>query len=151
LIVNTTATLNAANGGDSIVGPFIADGQWHHAVVVEDNAAGDGVRRKLYVDGRLVGGSTVLNSLASGGANKFHLSANVNGTEFLTGQIDGAFVTGSALTAADVAALYAKGSMALAPSPKNAGDHVEALNTADILFIGDTLDSQHTVDLAVVS
>ena len=53
-------------------------------------------------------------------------------------------MTGTALTFEQVAALYAKGSQALAPSPKNAGDHVEAIDATNVLATFDTLDSQHT-------
>ena len=56
--------------------------------MVEDNAAGDGVRRKLYFDGRLVGGSTVLNSITLAGANRFRIGAYADGTAPFTGQID---------------------------------------------------------------
>jgi hypothetical protein len=149
--VDTAGRIIAYSGADSVIGPFAADGQWHQAITVEDNAAGDGVRRKLYMDGRLVGGSTVLNAITPGGANFFRIGVNSTGGGPYTGQIDGAFVTGSALTASDVAALWAKGSQEIGASPKNPGDHVERLSATDLLFIGDTLDSQHTVDLAVVS
>ena len=46
------------SGTDSIGSPFVADGQWHHIIVTEDNAAADGVRRKGYLDGRLFSGSS---------------------------------------------------------------------------------------------
>jgi hypothetical protein len=151
IIYVSSGQVSAANAADSIGGPFAADGQWHHAVAVEDNAAGDGVKRKLYVDGRSVGGSTVMNPITLGGANRFRVGATTDGTLPFTGQIDGAFVTGYAMTTDEVLRLYAKGSQALAPSPKNAGDHVEALQSDGVLFIGDTLESQHTVDLSVVA
>ena len=93
-------------------------------LAVEDNAAGDGkVKRKLYVDGRLVGGSTVLNAITLGGANKFRLVVANDNTTFFTGQIDGAFVCDYALTQDTISRLYAKGSQTLPPSVKNAGDH----------------------------
>ena len=142
-------SLVCASGGDNIAGPYVADGQWHFAVATEDNAAGDGVRRKLYLDGRLASGSTVLNSLTLGGANNFRIGANSAGANFFTGQIDGAFVTGTALTFEQQAALYAKGTQALAASPKNAGDHVEALDSTSVLATFDTLDSTAQIDLKV--
>jgi hypothetical protein len=86
-----------------------------------------------------------------GGANSFRVGATTDGTMPFTGQIDGVFVTGYAMTTDEVLRLYAKGSQALAPSPKNAGDHVEALQSDGVLFIGDTLESQHTVDLGVTA
>jgi hypothetical protein len=91
----------------------------------------------------------VLNTLAPGGANAFRVGAAMNGTDTFVGQIDGVFVAGYAMTTDEVMRLYAKGSQALAPSPKNAGDHVEALQSDGVLFIGDTLESQHTIDVGV--
>jgi hypothetical protein len=146
---NAGGTLIAWNGGDSISGPFIADGQWHSAVIVEDNAAADGVKRKLYLDGRLVGGSTVLNSIVAGGANRFRIGSFADGTSPFTGQIDTAFVTGYAMSTDEVLRLYAKGAQPLVASPKNAGDHVEGFDSGSLLFIGDTLESQHSIDLTV--
>jgi hypothetical protein len=151
LLYAGSGNLASDSGGDTVSAGFVADGQWHFAVVIEDNAAGDGVRRKLYLDGRLVGGSTVMNATTLAGANKFRIGANPNGASPFTGQIDGVFVTGYAMTTDEVLRLYAKGSQALAPSPKNAGDHVEALQSDGVLFIGDTLESQHTVDLGVTA
>jgi hypothetical protein len=142
-------TIAAMSGADIITSGYVADGQWHFVVLVEDNTAADGVKRKLYLDGRLVGGSTVLNTLAPGGANAFRVGAAMNGTDTFVGQIDGVFVAGYAMTTDEVMRLYAKGSQALAPSPKNAGDHVEALQSDGVLFIGDTLESQHTIDVGV--
>ena len=139
------------NGADPIVGPYVADGQWHQAVVVEDNAAGDGVRRKLYLDGRLVGGSTVMVAVTSWRGQQVPDRRRPGRRAPFTGQIDGAFVTGNALTP-DIAKLYAKSARDLGPSPKNAGDHVERLDaTTDVYAIFDNLESQHTVDLSVVS
>jgi hypothetical protein len=112
---------------------------------------GDSVRRKMYLDGRLVGGSTVLNSITLGGANQFRIGASSTGINPFTGQLDGAFVTGYPLTAADIATLYAKGSQGLGASPKNAGDHVERMDATAVYFIGDTLESQHQIDLGVAS
>ena len=148
LVVNS-GQITCANGSDSFTGPFIADGQWHYIVAVEDNAAGDGVKRKLYLDGRLVGGSTVLNALTLGGANKLRLGCANDNTTFYTGQLDGVFVCGYALTQDQISTLYAKGSQQLAPSVKNAGDHIESMDAANIYCVFDTLDTQHTIDLAV--
>jgi len=147
----TLGTLNAISGADTISGPFVADGQWHLATVVEDNTAGDAVKRKLYLDGRLVGSSTVLNSITLAGANRFRVGANQDGTNPLAGQVDAAFVAATAYTLADIQALYSKGTQDLGASPKNAGDHVERLDATTVLFIADTLESQHTVDLGVVA
>jgi hypothetical protein len=141
--------LNNSCAGDAIVGPFVADGQWHQFVVIEDNAAGDGVRRKLYLDGRLVAGAMVLNAVSLGGANRFRVGAAADGTLPFTGQIDGAFVTGYAMQADEVARLYNRAGQTMSASPKNAGDHVEAVDSGSVLFIGDTLDATSYVDLTV--
>jgi hypothetical protein len=50
-----------------------------------------------------------------------------------------------------VARVYAKANQDLGASPKNAGDHIERVDATDIYFIGDTLESQHTVDVAVAA
>ena len=149
LYSTATGLIASASGGDSFSGPFVADGQWHHAVVTEDNAAGDGVKRKLYLDGRLVGGSTVMNSIALLGANHFRVGSDTTGTGLFTGQIDGVFVLGVALTQDQISTLYAKGSQALPPSVKNSGDHVEFADSAAIYATFDTLDTQHAIDLSV--
>jgi hypothetical protein len=137
------------NGGDTIYGGTVNDGQWHLIIGVEDNAAGDGVKRKLYVDGRLIAGSTVLNTVTLAGAGHFTIGDNPGGTGGFIGQIDGAFVCGYALSQDQIATLYAKGSQAMAASVKNAGDHIEYADGSNIYGVFDTLDSQHTVDLAV--
>jgi hypothetical protein len=151
LLIGAGGALNCNSAADSITGPFVTDGQWHQVIAVEDNAAGDLVKRKLYLDGRLVGGSTVLNAITLAGANSFRVGAGSAGAGPFTGQIDRAFVTGYAMTTDDVTRMYAKGSQDLGSSPKNAGDHVERVDSSSVLFIGDTLESQHTVDLGVVA
>jgi len=151
-VLNSPAgQINSSSGADGITGPFVADGQWHFAVTVEDNTAIDGVKRKLYVDGRLVGTSTVLNAINLVGANGFRIGALPSGSWLLIGQADGAFVCGYALTAEQIYALYAKGSQALTPSPKNVGDHIEAMDSASLLAIFDSMESQHQIDLSVAA
>jgi hypothetical protein len=134
---------------DDMLGPFVADGQWHFIVGTEDNTALD-FKRKLYVDGRLVAGSTVMNSLTLLGADRFRIGSTSENTNYwFQGQIDSVFVTGYTMTAGEIAKIYAKGSQTLAPSPKNVGDHVEALTSTDILATFDSLESQHLIDLTV--
>jgi hypothetical protein len=146
-----TGTLYTQSGGDAVGAGTPADGQWHHVVVVGDNAAVDGVRRRLYLDGRLIVGSAVLGSVVLAGGSSFRIGAQTNGTAPYSGQIDGVFITDAVLTAAQVAALWAKGAQALAPSPKNAGDHVEAWDAAAVYATFDTLDSNWQVDLGVAA
>ena len=151
LLVSSTGVMQASSSADTISGPVVNDGSWHHVVAVEDNAAGDGVKRKLYLDGRLVGVSLVLNTLTLIGANGFRVGANPNGTNPFVGTIDGAFVFAGALTPEQIAKLYARGSQDLGLSPKNAGDHVERIDATNVYFIGDTLKSQHQIELGVTA
>ena len=148
-VLGSNGSLYSYSAGDNILGPYIADGQWHHAVATEDNAAGDGVKRKFYVDGLLVGGSTVLNAITLAGANRFRVGASSDGTQPFTGQVDNAFVCAYALTQDQVSTLYAKGAQQLSSSPKNAGDHVEYADSSSVYMVLDTLDSQNAVDLGV--
>jgi len=146
--VNSSA-ITCNNAGDQINGPLVSDGQWHHVVAVEDNGALDGVKRKVYLDGRIVAQSLVMNAIVLAGANRFRIGANVDGSASFTGQIDGAFVCGYALTSEQVQMLFIKSLLTLASSPKNAGDHIEAMDAAKLLVTFDTLEPQYTVDLLV--
>ena len=151
LWISSTGILQALNGADSMNGPFVADGLWHHAVVVEDNTAGDGVRRKLYLDGKLVVGSTVLVSIVLAGANRFHVGSSSDGTNPFNGEVDGAFVCNYALTLGEVVRLYGKAAQDLGISPKNAGDHIERMDATNIYTVFDDIDPQNTVDLVVAA
>jgi hypothetical protein len=151
LAIGANGVLVAQSGSDQIIGPFVTDGAWHFVVVVEDNAPLDGVKRKLYLDGKLIGSSLTLNNIALGGANRMRIGAYPDASGPMTGQIDGAFISTSALTIAQIQTLYNKSSQGMAPSPKNAGDHIEALSATDILAVFDSLDAQHTIDLSVAA
>jgi hypothetical protein len=150
-MVLNSGLLVIVNGADVSSGPYAPDGQWHFAVAVEDNAAIDGVKRKLYMDGRLVATSTVMTAVTLAGANAFQIGANPNGTTPLAGQIDGAFVCAYAMAQDEILRLYAKGGQDLGVSPKNAGDHIERATATDLLVIFDTLESQNTVDVGVAA
>jgi hypothetical protein len=128
---------------------YVTDGQWHFAVMVIDNAAPDGLKRKLYCDGKLIATSATLLAIAAVGASGFRVGIWTSATGYMMGSIDGVFICDYVLTPEQILALYAKGSQTLARSPKNAGDHVEAMSANDILAIFDTLESQHQVNLAV--
>jgi hypothetical protein len=150
LTTGATGTIIAASAGDQITGPIALDGLWHHVVVVEDNAAGDGVKRKLYVDGRNVGGSTVLNTITLAGANAFRVGAGSTGAAPFVGQISRAFVYAGALTPEQVHNLYSVGGQALAGSPKAEGDHIEALESSGVLAHFDGVEGCDIIDLSVV-
>ena len=148
MVWNNAGALTTNSASDQINGPYVSDGQWHHTVVVEDNNAVDW-RRKLYLDGRLVGFSATMNPIVLAGIAQFRVAANPNGTAPFAGQIDGAFVCNYALTAEQIWKLYAKSLITLASSPKNVGDHVEAMNANNLLATFDMLEMQHTIDLMV--
>jgi hypothetical protein len=151
-IAIVSGLIGASSGPDGTsAGPLVADGTWHHAVVVEDNAAADGVKRKLYVDGRVVATSTVLTSLTLAGANRFRVGTNPDGSAPFTGQIDGVFVAGAALTAEQVMAIYQKQGRDMGFSPKAPGDHIEKIDDTNIYVLCDTLEPQHTIDLEVAA
>jgi hypothetical protein len=90
-----------------------------------------------------------MNPITLAGANRFRVGAHSDGTLPFVGQIDGAFVCGYALTFEQIAALYAKGSLALPLSPKNAGDHVEGFDATNVYATFDSLDSTAQIDLGV--
>jgi len=148
--IDMFGTLRALNGGLVIVTPFPPDSEWHLVVLVQDNAAVDGLKSKLYLDGRLVGVDTTnLVSITSGGANKFRIGADIGGTSQLTGQIDAAFVCDYALDTMQIAALYAKGAQVLGLSPMPSVDHVEMMNGTDLFCVFDSIDTQDLIDLVV--
>lgn len=150
LVIYTGGLIGCYSGADAMTGPFVSDGQWHFVVAVEDNAAVDGVKRKLYLDGRLVGSSGVMNPTTLGGAAHLFFGYGVDSFSYAyNGQMDAEFICGYALTSEQIAKLYSKSLMTLSSSPKNPGDHVEAMSTTSLLATFDTLESQHTIDLGV--
>lgn len=152
IAIIASGVIQSYSGADVLSGPYVIDGVWHQAVVVEENTPTDGVKRKLYLDGRLVGTSLVLTSLTLAGANKFRVGASQDGTAPFIGAVDGAFVIGVALTPEQVRTLYNLGSQALAASPKSEGDHIEAFDsTTRVLAVFDTLEGCDTIDLQVTS
>jgi len=149
--INTGGILNSASGPNPMSSIFIADGLWHHVVVVHSNGSLDGLKRKLYVDGDMVASHTALASLVLGGANRFRIGAAFDGTSPFSGQLSRAFVYAGALSAEEVRALYHAGSQELPPSPKDATDHVEGLEVTRVLAIFDSLDGSDFIDLGVAA
>lgn len=133
------------------VTPFVSDGQWHFIVVTHDNAASDGIKRKVYLDGRMVASSTALSALTLAGANRFVVGSSIASANNYIGQIDTVFVIDRALLMGEINALYTKSLYEHLPSPKNAGDHVLQMSTTDLLVSFDTLDIAHKVGLKVMS
>lgn len=141
----------ATGGGTPVTGPFIADGNWHFVVVVHENSPVDGLKRKFYVDGRLVASSTALNAIVLGGASKFVIGSSLASASNYIGEIDTVFVTDAALTLSDINVLYTKSLTDHLPSPKNAGDHIQAMSDTDLFVSFDTLDIEHKVSLKVMA
>lgn len=139
----------SGSGPDVITGPFVADGKWHQATVVETNSPADGLKRKLYLDGALVGSSTVLGSITGAGANGFRIGANAAGTSPLTGLVARPWVHSALLTWEQVQKIYMKSAAMLGASPKEAGEHVELLDATKIVVVGDTLEPQWLLDMEV--
>jgi hypothetical protein len=149
--MNNAGILQTIEAGNIISGPFVADGQWHHVVGVEDNSAVDGLKRKLYLDGRVVGSDTTMFTITLAGANKFAIGNNGNSPASAPyqGIIDSVFVCDFAMPFETVAKLYTKGAQDLGASPKNSGDHVERMDATSILAIFDSIDMQNTVDMVI--
>ncbi|HWH69881.1 MAG TPA: LamG-like jellyroll fold domain-containing protein, partial [Candidatus Sulfotelmatobacter sp.] len=84
---------------DSSVGSFTM-GQWYHIAVVRN---GTGVQ--FYIDGVLKNTGTLANIIAS--SAYLQLGGNPTGSEYFTGIMDEAAVFNRALSAAEIAALYA--------------------------------------------
>lgn len=141
----------AYSGADFLQGLTVPvdDDRWHFIIVVEDNGAVDGLKRKMYVDGRLAGTSTGMNSLTLAGASRFRVGANPDGSVPHLGQLTRAFVYAGALTAEQVAVLYAVGSLAIPASEGDAAEHVEAVDATNAYMLFDGFESQDLVDLRV--
>jgi hypothetical protein len=147
LRTNVSGQIGSDSGADLLgFSNVISDGLWHQVIVVEDNSAIDGIRRKLYT-----ANSTVLTSVTLGGANRFRIGAYADGTAPWVGQIDGAFVHAGTLTPEQVKILYNIGSQQLAPSPKDDADNIEALELTRVLAHFDNIEGTELVDLAVVA
>jgi len=146
-----SGNLASENGGDGLAITNLADGEWHHIVEVHDNGAADGAKRKLYLDGRIVATSLVMNSITLAGANRFKVGANPSdGSLAYPGQIGTVFVYAGVLTGEQIRALYNKSSQALAPSPKAEGDHIEAVEVGRLLAHFDSINPHDTFDLSVM-
>lgn len=141
----------ATGGGTPVTGPFVADGNWHFVVVVQENSPVDGLKRKFYVDGRLVASSTALNAIVLGGVNKFVIGSSLASASNFVGEIDTVFVTDAALTLSDINLLYIKSLTDHLPSPKNAGDHIQSMSDTDLFVSFDTLDIEHKVSLKAMA
>jgi len=148
----TSGSLYTQSGASAaITGPYVADGLWHFAVCVEENAPGDGLKQKVYLDAQLVLAGTPLSSIVLGGPNRFRMGNYPDSAVAFIGQLSRGFVTSSVLTVEQVRALYNVGLQQLAPSPKSAADHLETIEAARMLTVFDSLETCDLVDLAVLA
>lgn len=147
LSTTTLGQVQTTDGVTNILSPYVADGEWHHAVFVGDNAAADGFKTKLYLDGRLVGTSANFNATVLGGATSFRIGALPAGTSPFQGSIARGFVSPTALTCEQILTLFNKATLNQGVSPKEAGPHIERLDATNALFVGDVLEPQDRIDL----
>lgn len=134
----------------------VDDNMWHFGVAVFDPGAADGFLQKVYLDGKLIGGSGSLATAsliaASGG---LRVGGNAGGTagspatvtQYFPGAIARAFIVAAALTGDQIAALYAKASVSMPWSPRDIGPSVEAIDSTNLYIIGDGMASCDRIDL----
>jgi hypothetical protein len=130
-----------------------ADGFWHLVVAQYDTGAVDGLKMKLYADGRLIGSSTTTPAAVGlVGANGFRVGRRCGaGVDYMSGQIGSSFITSTILTQEQIAVLYQKSSQALVGSPKDESQHIEAFDATNVYWVGDAIDSNWAVDLSVAA
>jgi hypothetical protein len=131
---------------------LVIDGEWHHCVTVIDNAALDGLKVKLYVDGRLNATATTLASTTLVGANRFRVGARTDGTVPFSGTIARAFVSPTAFTPEQLLSIYYKASTQdTGWSPRDPAPHIERLDATNVLLLGDTLEPQDRIELGLTA
>jgi hypothetical protein len=146
--------LRYLSGNGNLTTVNFADGLWHQVIAVTDAGSPvDGLKDKLYVDGRLVGSQinagTVTVTLA--GAGRFRIGARPDGTVPMLGQVARPFVYAGTMSDTQVRALYNKGSQALAASPKYEGDHIETFEATRILATFDSIEASDLIDMEVLT
>lgn len=146
-------TIRSYDSLTSLLGPTVNDGLWHFAVITIDNAPGDGLKRKMYVDGRLVASDSALTPNVLGTALLYITGYQGSSapSDYIQGAIDGVFITDYVLTPEQIRLLYIKSSQDLGASPKNPGDHIEGFDATNIYATFDMLEAQQLIDLAVMA
>jgi len=118
---STRPRMRAGDGGVAVSSQSIGDGAWHHVVTTRDKVTG---LQRVYVDGVLKGSAT--GDLGQKGANFKAIGAttdvaanltDVQGYNYLTGDLDKVEIYGSALTPQEVASLYAVRTTAVPSAP----------------------------------
>ena len=87
-------------------------GQWYHVVGVRDKAAGT---MKIYVNGKLEGTTAYAGGWSANGALNIGRGKWGGSNDWFAGAIDEVQTWNTALTDADVAAIYARGAAAISP------------------------------------
>jgi hypothetical protein len=154
LQVSATNNYSAYNAPDmiSVPSPMVLDGLWHFGIMVEDPNPADGIKRRLYCDGRVVGISTALNAITVGSsATGFAIGMNATSGGQWIGDLDAVFVYNGALTHDQVLKLYHAGAEELGVSPKDEAEHIESVELGRLLVVMDGIESTDSIDLAVMS
>jgi hypothetical protein len=98
---------NTYNTSDTVGGwNYTLDSNWHHIVLVESYTGTDVDNAQFYVDGVLIS-SLYAGTAQSINAGNMHIGARPGGTNAYGGIIDDVRIYSRALTAGDVAVLYA--------------------------------------------
>lgn len=153
LYVDAAGTVRQGDGNnDTSPDTVITDGRWHFAVATYDPAAADGLVRKVYVDGKLGGSSsTAILSTVLAGASGVQIGRWASPAQYaFYGEIARVFICNYALTVSQIVGLYALGSRAMPPSPKDVGANIEAMDATNLYLLND-LESNHQVDLLVAA
>lgn len=121
---------------------FVADGLWHFGLLVSDPSPADGLKEKLYLDGRLVASGTSQRSVTLvAGANGCTIGRRSGSASFFfNGCFARVFYTDYAMAEDEVLKLFSLGSVALGPRP---GDLpldriVQGYDATNVYLLGDT-------------
>lgn len=150
IFMGTDGTLQSYDGTTNLTTAALKfrldDFRWHFAVAVWDNSAADGIKRKLYVDGKLAAHDTNFASTTTTGGSLYIGRRGTTTSEDLNAYIANSFVCDYALTPEQIQSLYSIGSFALGPSPFPVGDVIETMDATNLYVIADLLDPQHLID-----
>lgn len=144
-------TALGADGGTPGNVASVVDGVPHFWVATWDSAAADGLKRKIYLDGLCVGADTSFPAVALGTNGVIVLGADtILGGEPYKGLLDGVFGCDYALTAEQIAVLFAVGSRALPATLFDSGI-VEAMDATNLYLLTHHLAPQQLLDLRVAA
>ena len=107
--LQTGGYLITTDGLVNMQSSFVADGQWHFGVFVTDSAPVDGLKERMYIDGRVVSNITTSPGAPLLGNTGFRIGCLPDGGSLSACQIDSTFVCDYALSPEQIAKLFAKG------------------------------------------